>query len=88
MSKTDLHVFTDGTDTVVAKDLPDVQRVYEEHVMVKFVDEGMSLDDWEQVHDDEPIAINDYDGHGGKLTLTAKEWAARDGRCFLCSTEY
>lgn len=83
-----LHLFTDGTDTVVARDLADVPACYSDHVGISFSEEGMSLADWEQIPDDKPIAIHNYDDNGGTLTLTAREWADRDGRCFLCSTEY
>lgn len=87
----ELRVWTDDTDTVVAADLADAQKVWEEHHGSTFEQEMMTLDDWSQVPDDKPITIHNVDGRGtddDKLTLTAAEWAARDGRGFLCSTEW
>lgn len=85
-----LKVFTDGTDTWCANDLADVALVYYEHVCATLEDEGKSLDDFEEVDGDEPITIcNVHDkGADDKLTLTAREWAERNGRGLLCSTEW
>lgn len=86
-----MKVFTDGTLTVVAADLSDAQRVVEAHHGATFEQEGWTLDDWAEVPHDESITIRteDDDGpQGFSTTKTASEWAASDGRGFLCSTEY
>ena len=83
-----MTVFTNGTDTVVANDRADIASVIESFYGSTMEQEGWSLDDWREVPDGKPITISNYDGNDNKLTLTAAEWAARDGRCFLCSTEW
>lgn len=84
-----LHVFTNHTDTVVALDLADAQRVVEQHYGATFEQEGWSLDEWGEVPSTEPITIRNVHGQGwdDKETRTAAEWAV-NGRCFLCSTEW
>lgn len=85
-----LRVFTNDTDTVVAVDLADAQRVVEAHYASTFEQEGWSLDEWREVPADKPITIrNLHDcGWDDKATKTASEWAAENGRGFLCSTEW
>ena len=85
-----MKVFTNDTDTVVAADLADVERVVEDHYGYTFEQEGMSLDDWSEVPPDEPITICNFHNCGpdDKETRTAAEWAATEGRGFLCSTEW
>lgn len=85
--KAKLRVFTNHTDTVVATDLADAQRVVEAQYGSTFEQEGWSLDDWDEVDENKSIAIRDPDD-GGTTTKTAAEWAEHSGRCFLCSTEY
>jgi len=85
-----LHVFTNHTDTVVAKDLADAQAIVEAHYESTFDAEGWTLDEWGQVDDDAVVTIcNLHDrGPDDKLSLTARQWVERDGRCFLGSTEW
>lgn len=85
-----MKVFTNGTDTVVAPDLDRVPAILHAHYGSTMEEEGWSLDEWHEVPDDKPITIcNIHDrGADDKLTLTAAEWAARDGAGFLCSTEW
>lgn len=85
-----LKVFTNDTDTVVANDLADAQRVWEEKIGATFEQEGMSLDDWSRIADDKPITIRNLHDRGwdDKATKTAAEWVASEGRGFLCSTEW
>ena len=85
-----MKVFTNDTDTVVAVDLADAQRVVEAHYGATFEQEGWSIDEWREVPADEPITIcNLHDrGSDDRATKTAAEWAAEDGRGFLCSTEW
>lgn len=85
-----MKVFSDDTDTWVAEDLADVARVFEEHNGFSLDDESLTLRDFEQVPDDQPITIcNVHDrGADDKETRTAAEWAALNGRGLLCSTEW
>ena len=85
-----MRVFTDDTDTVVAADLADARKVWEEHHGSTFEQEMMSLEDWSEVPEDEVITICNFHGNGSddKVTRTASEWAAQNGRGFLCSTEW
>lgn len=85
-----MKVWTNDTDTVVAEDLADVQRVVEAHYGSTFEQEGWTLDEWGEVADDKPITIcNLHDrGPDDKLTQTAAEWIQMNGRGFLCSTEW
>lgn len=85
-----MHVWTNTTDTVVAADIADAQRVWEEKIGATFEQEGMSIYDWRQVPDDEVITIRNVHDRGwdDAETRTAAEWAAQEGRGFLCSTEW
>lgn len=85
-----MNVYTNGTDTVVAESIDDVPGAWASSHGVDFLDEGNDLDEWDQVPDDEPITICNVEGRGhmDKETRTAREWADKDGRGLLCSTEY
>jgi hypothetical protein len=85
-----VKVFTNHTDTVVAEDLADVQKVVEAHYGATFEQEGWTLDEWGEVPDTETITIcNFHDrGHDDKVARTAAEWVQSEGRGFLCSTEW
>ena len=85
-----MKVFTNDTDTVVAEDLADVQKVIEAHYGSTFEQEGWTLDEWEEVPDDKPITICNLHDRGvdDKATHTAAEWAKSEGRGLLCSTEW
>jgi len=83
-----LQMFTNHTDTVVAEDLSDVQRIIEKRHGTTFEQEGWSLDEWGPVPDDKMITIHNFDGHDGVLALTARQWIERDGRDFFASTEW
>lgn len=85
-----MKVFTNGTDTVVAPGLDAIPAILHAHYGSTMEQEGWSLDEWREVAGDKPITICNFDGtgHDSKLTLTASEWAQRDGAGFLCSTEY
>lgn len=85
-----MKVFTNHTDTVVASCLADIPAVLAHHYGSTMEEEGWSLDDWDQVPDDKQITIrNVHDrGYYDKEVKTAAEWAASEGRGFLCSTEW
>lgn len=88
-----LHVFGDDCEWVIAYDLDDARKVYEEHVGGPVSEDA--CDGWEQETDSanttcrcgddgRPIAIEDG---GADETLTNAEWAARLGRGYFCTTE-
>lgn len=84
-----MKVWRGETDTVVAEDLADVRKVLVE--MYGDCDEvtEMMNDGFSPVADDKPITIgNVEDVPANKLTLTAGEWIAREGRGLLASTEW
>lgn len=85
-----MKVFTNDIDTVVAEDLADVQRVIEETYGSTFEQEGWTIDEWEEVDGNKSITIRNVHDRGWDdvETRTAAEWAALEGRCFLCSTEW
>jgi len=85
-----MKVYTNHTDTVVAADIADIERVIEEYCGYTFEQEGMSVDDWIEVPSDQSITIcNMHDnGPDDKETHTAAEWAKIEGRGFLGSTEW
>jgi len=85
-----LRVFTNHTDTVVARCLGDAQRVVEAHYGATFEQEGWSIDEWTEVPGDKLITIRNVNDRGwdDKATKTASEWALSSGRGFLCSTEW
>jgi hypothetical protein len=82
-----LKVWTNGTDTVVASDLDEVQQIVEKQHGTTFAAEGWSQDEWWAEDDDQPLTIHNVDGHDTVETKTRREWAS-EGRGFLCSTEY
>ena len=89
----DLRVFEFGPDYVVARSRDDAWTVYIEHVGGDRGD--YDGEDMEPVSPDFVIGIYvDADGHltdesdGEALRLTAAEWAKREGRGFLCSSEF
>jgi hypothetical protein len=85
-----VKVFTNGTDTVVARSIDDVPSVIASHYGSTMEQEGWTLDEWRQVPDDKPITIRNVHGNGwdDKETRTAAEWARLEGESFLCSTEW
>jgi hypothetical protein len=81
-----LGVWSDGTDTVIAYDKFDVIGVIREHA-----GSFESVDEFVRRDDDYVLVINHVDmpdGSDGKIALTCREWIAKYGRSFLCSTEY
>lgn len=84
-----LHVFTNGTDTVIAYDLADTQALIEATYGVTFEQEGWLIGDWHEVAGDKTITVNwETDDGVVKKAMTAAEWGSTEGRSFLCSTEY
>lgn len=90
MDGAQLCVFTNRTDTVIAADLADVQRVVEQHYGATFEQEGWSLDEWSAVTRTKLITVRNAHGEAwdDMETKTAAEWAVSNGRGFLCSTEW
>ena len=85
-----LSIWTNDTDKVVAVDLDDVKKVLQGHCGSNEFDDEVNNGEWYKVADDQPITIVTLDGPDGdtKITKTASEWIASDGRGFLCSTEF
>ena len=83
MSNSNLYVWSDKTDWVIAESLEDVREVLREHRC----DDDIIIEDFAKLPDDNVIVIGDEDGVL-KTSKTAAEWAAENGRGFLCSTEY
>lgn len=85
----ELHVFANKvTDWVVATSPEDASAVWVEHCGL----DGETYPErehgaWSQLPDDKALVIRDED-HDQKITKTAAEWAAHNGRGFLASTEY
>jgi hypothetical protein len=87
-----LHVFTDEVDSYVAENLEEAMAAQRAHagLLVEHQDPAA----WEQCPDERELAIHtDENGnaaHGDAplVTKTCAEWAAANGRGFLCSTEY
>ena len=83
MTNSNLYVWTDKTELVVASTIEDVREVLREHRR----EDDIVLGDFAKLPDDKLITIVDEDGVL-KTSKTAAEWAAENGRGFLCSTEY
>jgi hypothetical protein len=85
-----VKVFTNHTDWVVAGDLVACQAIVEAQYGATFEQEGWTIDEWGEVPPDESITISNFNDGGSfdKVTKTAAEWAASQGPCFLCSTEW
>lgn len=87
---TNLHVFSNGYDSVVAESVDDAWKVWEEY-------SGESRADYEKayplkaVHDEELILLL-VENRGNdayiRVQATAAEWCQGNGRGFLCSTEF
>lgn len=79
----ELKLFDNGTDWVVAFDKTDADVVWEQHTMEDSLqynhkwEEDISL---QFTVMDEPL--------NGKTTMSTKEWCLFNGRGFLCSREY
>ena len=88
-----LHVWTNGTDTVIAEDRNDALRVMQEHTGDPC--EEYDRDDWRVHPDDKVLPIRYEEGEldlppGTKpvVTRTCAEWIAANKRGFLCTTEW
>lgn len=84
-----MKVWQGETDTIVADDLADVRKVLVELYGDSDEITEMMNDGFAEVSDDKSITINNVeDVPHQRLTMTAAEWIAREGRGLLCSTEY
>ena len=92
-----LHVYTDDDeiDTVIAYDEKDAILVWEEHTGIKWEEEFDEDRKFIQRDDNEELSIfidedaEEFQSHASIATkLTCKQWVEREGRCFLCSTEF
>jgi hypothetical protein len=85
----ELHVYANKiVDWVVAASPEDAIAVAREHAKsIGCADEEADLDGYVQEPDDKVLKI-DWHYNGVKVAKTCVEWAAFNGRGFLCSTEY
>lgn len=88
MNDQTLHVFVIGPDTFIARDADDAWALLEEHTGLKRGDDDVGDDEPIRVPDEKVMKIMIEEGSPEAITLTAGEWCAREGRGFLCSTEY
>ncbi|NUP08379.1 MAG: hypothetical protein HOW73_20205 [Polyangiaceae bacterium] len=94
----DLHVFTDDTDCVIARDVHDAVAVMRETYGEGYEPPNHDgVIELEQLADDAELTIwADPNGDVGEphadgnalLTQPCSAWIAKRGRGFLCSTEY
>lgn len=91
-----LKIWTNGIDTVIAKDLNDVRELIAVHTRLMTGSDEFDEDaKWQVCDNDERLEISDADDggttsdadDGGTTTKTCAEWIASEGRGFLCSTE-
>lgn len=81
-----LQVWTDDTDTYVGASLDDVRAAIDGHLGEPSGD--FDPGGWIALDDAAPVTIfYDDTGERAEVTKTAAEWAASNGRGFLCSTE-
>ncbi len=92
----ELHVFANDCEWVVARDVDDAWAVWTEAIGADPKD-LKEEDPFEQLPDDKPVTMHANAagevaevGEPGvaPLTQTAAEWAARHGRGYLGTTEY
>lgn len=83
MTDSNLYVWTDKVEWVVASSLDDVREVLRQYRG----DDDIIIENFVKLPDDKAIVIGDENG-ALKTSKTAAEWAAENGRGFLCSTEY
>lgn len=98
-----LKVWSNDTDTVIATDIDDVRRIVKSTCGYSIDEEGGGVDEWYSLPDSKVIKIDDSEGELRKrgfktetnpisghevVARTCAEWIASEGRGFLCSTEY
>lgn len=92
-----MHVFTIGEDMVVAADAADAFEAWLEFTDRRAENVDETVDDVSQLEDERPVEIwVNADGHPGEVdgingetvTKTSAEWAAQEGRGFLCSPNF
>lgn len=87
-----MHVFTNGTDHYIAKDMEHLAQLVEKHTRMPLTDEDNLGDDgeWSQCADTASLKVNlaDDSEEEDVQTQTMAEWAAKMGEGFFCSSEY
>lgn len=81
-------MFEIGPDTYIAYDADDVWGLLEEQTGLTRDDDDMEGEEPLIVPNDRVLTIRIEEDDTNTITLTASEWCAREGRGFLCSTEY
>ncbi len=92
LHKPSLHVFQSETDWVIAADEADANAVLVEHygeTLEQLAEQEMLVH--RQLADEALLPITNEDGPDGKperVVMSCAEWAAKEGRSFLGSTEW
>lgn len=88
-----MKVYRMGPDMVVAKNQPDAWAIWMEHQGGYAIDDIDADEEFEPVPHGTRLAIlvdinGEVSDSGDRLELPASEWVRREGRGFLCSTEF
>lgn len=91
-----LHVFSNGTDTIFGASASEALRMYCQEIGEAFDDYPGGVEGFKQVPDDKPITVHGIDHGPETQTMTAREWIAYsvnetgdlNGSRLICSTEY
>lgn len=83
MDKSTLACWTNGIDTVVASDADDARAIVAD-MLGEHVEDVSPM---RRVEDDKVLTILN-ENTGENIAKTAGKWAQRNGRGFLCSTEW
>lgn len=83
-----LSVFTIGPDTFIAYDENDAWLLLGEHTGTPRGGEDYADEVAVEIDGDRPLKIRLEEGKPEAETLSAADWCAREGRGFLCSTEW
>lgn len=83
-----LHVYEIGPESYVAYDENDAWSLLEEMTGMKRTDDDFDGDAPYMVADDRMLWIRLDEDASEAAAMTAADWCAREGRGFLCSTEF
>jgi hypothetical protein len=84
-SNVKLKMYVSENDTVIAESNLDACKVYMETYGTPFPDH---YEEWREMPDDHQFTLDDEDSDPRKVTLSAAEWIAKNGRGHLGSQEY
>ena len=85
-AKLELRIYENDCDTVIAYSPEDAVAVWDESIGDSYLADGYgAVDDW-TLRQGNTLRITDPDE--ARAVRTHSEWIAKEGRGFLCSTEY